>query len=122
MNNATNSRKAEGARSAPRPASVHPEVRFRGMAPSESLLELAREQDALLRSVLRVDGEESRVVIESPRDKSPEFQVQVQLRMRGAVRYGCFVHRDARVAMRSAYSELLRHPAQETPCPCRNAA
>ena len=118
MNKVTNSRRAEGARSALRPASVHPEVRFRGMAPSEALLDLAREQDGLLRAVLRVDAEESRVTIESPREQSAAFQVQVQLRVRGASRYGCFVHRDARIALRSAYSELLRHPVQDTPCPC----
>jgi hypothetical protein len=97
-----------------------PELHFRAMAPSEPLLELAREQDTLLREVLEVDAAASRVTIE--KHGAGAFGVFVRATMRGNDRCGRAEHADGATAVRAAYTALLRHALQEIPCPCSAAA
>lgn len=101
---------------------ARPELRFRSMAPSEPLLELAREQDALLRAVIAVDRAASRVTIEKLAQGGERFSVLVRAVVRGSERCGRGEHGDGAAAMRAAFTELLRHALQEVPCPCSEAA
>lgn len=102
---------------------LRPELRFRGMAPTELLLSVAREQDELFRSVLTVDGAASQVSVERrEHDAGIRFQVLVRASVRGSERCGCFEHADAQLAMRESYTALLRAVVHETACPCSQAA
>lgn len=97
-----------------------PELHFRAMAPSEPLLELAREQDTLLREVIEIDRNASRVTIE--KHVGGHYGVFVRAVVRGSDRCGRAEHVDGASAVRAAYTNLLRHALQEVPCPCSAAA
>ena len=102
---------------------LRPELRFRGMAPTEALLSVAREQDELFRSVLTVDQAASQVSVERrEHDAGVRFQVLVRAFVRGSERCGCFEHADAQRALRESYTALLRAVVHETACPCAQAA
>jgi hypothetical protein len=102
---------------------LRPELRFRGMAPTEALLPVAREQDELFRSVLAVDHAASQVSVERrEHDAGVRFQVLVRAFVRGSERCGCVEHADAQHAMRESYTALLRAVIHETVCPCAQAA
>lgn len=102
---------------------ARPELLFRRMAPSEQLLSLAREQDQLYRAVIDVDGEASHVTIERQvRDAGTRYWVTVRSHAQGREACGCADHADAEIALRAAYTSLLRHAAGESACPCREAA
>jgi hypothetical protein len=96
---------------------LRPELRFRALAPREALVELAREQDALLRGVIEVDGAASKVAIERlAADGAARYHVLVRSAVRGAPRCGSFEHSDASIALRTAYTELLRNALQAVEC------
>jgi len=100
-----------------------PELLFRAMAPSEPLLWLAREQDALYRGVISVDVRASHVTVERrAHDGGMRYSVLVRSTVRGSEKCGCSEHHDASSAVRAAYTSLLRHTVNEIACPCREAA
>lgn len=84
---------------------IPPELVFRGVLPSESLVQLARAQDALCRALLATDGADSKVVLETvPQAVGVIHRATVMLRAHVA----CAEHRVADQALRMAYSQLLR--------------
>lgn len=99
-------------------AGEQPWLCFRAMAPSESLVALAREQDALCRGVLSVDSAATRVEIER---RGAHHHVVVRAASQGVERCGSAAHVAPEIALRVAYSELLRSTALSVPCPCAAA-
>jgi len=86
-----------------------PEVVFRGVLPSDELLQLVREQDALLRAVVGVDARASHAAIAlQPRTPTRRFRVRVAAYVDHEERYGCVEYAHLDEAVRRAYSELLR--------------
>lgn len=87
------------------------------MAPSEALIALAREQDALCRAVLgAVLGVASVVVTARPGTLGKLHEVQVQLTVDDQAHCGHAEHPDAESALREAYTALLRNLVRATPC------
>ncbi|HEY6881171.1 MAG TPA: hypothetical protein VI299_24260 [Polyangiales bacterium] len=84
-----------------------PEVVFRGIVPSDALLAIVREQDALMCSFLSHAPENRRVVI---RREQGERMVEaaVSAGLRGRQGYGQAAHTNTQEAVRRAYTELLR--------------
>ena len=98
---------------------ISPELVFRGMLPTEPLVQLARAQDALCRALLATDAADSKVVLETlPQSVGVIHRATVTLRAHSA----CAEHRIADQALRMAYSQLLRsvtEPWSMTErCPC----
>lgn len=92
------------------PHSQHPEVVFRGLLPSEALLALVREQDALLREVVATVPRVRRaLLVQEPRRAG--YRVEVSSELHGRLLLGQAEHPRADVAVRRAYSELLRQLA-----------
>lgn len=87
------------------------------MAPSESLIALSREQDALCRAVAGGGLGVGRVVI-SARSVSVGklHDVQVRLTANGVAHCGQAEHPDPETALRDAYTSLLRNVVRATPC------
>lgn len=98
-----------------------PELVFRALPPSEELLSLAREQDALYRAVVRVAPVASKVVIERLANER-RHRVQVRAQARGRERCGAAEYTDAAIALRSAFTELLRNTVDDAPCSSTAAA
>lgn len=99
-----------------------PELTFRAMPPSEGLLMLAREQDALCRAVHPLDETPAAVtVMRQTEGRAMAHEVVVRAHFHGRERCGTARHADAGLALRSAYSELLRALVLATPCPCAAA-
>ncbi len=101
---------------------AYPELTFRALPPSEALLMLAREQDALCRAVHPLDAASARVSITREAERGTMHEVMVRASDGGLERCGSGRHANAEVALRVAYSELLRALVLATPCPCQNAA
>lgn len=93
------------------PTSPRPELTFRGLLPNEALIDMAREQDALLRGVLSAQIGVAQVLIERSHDRAPHHRVRVAAEVGGEPKRGCAEHRDAASALRMAFSSLLRHVA-----------
>jgi hypothetical protein len=84
---------------------LHAEVVFRGVLPSDSLLAMVREQDALLCSVLSVVPRMRRVEI----SRQPAgFRVHASGQSGERELRGQAEHPQVEVALQRAYSELLR--------------
>jgi hypothetical protein len=100
-----------------------PELRFIAMAPSESLMQLAREQDAVCRGLLELAQACSRVELERVvSERSTVHRVWVRVWRHGVERCGQAEHERAEVALRAAYTELVRHAVSSLPHPCSHAA
>jgi len=101
---------------------IPPELVFRGMLPSESLLNLARAQDALCRGLAAIDGADSKVVIETlPHAVGVMHRATVTLHAHSV----CAEHRSAEQALCMAYTQLLRsvtEPSTRSMAPCACAA
>jgi archaeosine-15-forming tRNA-guanine transglycosylase len=87
-----------------------PEVVFRGVLPSDSLLATVREQDALLCSVVRMAPTARRTIISR---EAASYRVVTTGQFEGRSQRGQSDHMHADVALRSAYSELLRSMMRE---------
>lgn len=99
-----------------------PELRFRAMPPSEPLLLLAREQAALCGAMLGFDRAPMSVEIERRADElGGGHEVVVRGTRAGVLHCGRARHTVAELALREAFSELLRNTARATPCPCAAA-
>lgn len=87
------------------------------MPPSESLIALAREQDALCRAVVDMMVGVARVVITARAGTLGKLhEARVQLTAGGATWCGHAEHLEAETAVREAYTALLRHVVRATPC------
>jgi hypothetical protein len=103
------------------------EMRFVAMAPTEHLLTLVREQDALYRGVVRVDPPSTHVTLTRERtDGQIQYRAVARAQSRDVARKGCARHADAEVAVREAFTELLRDTVEagstHQACPCAQAA
>lgn len=103
---ATNASEVRGERTPPRP-----ELTFRGLLPNEALIEMAREQDALLRGVLSSPIGVAHVLIERRHDHGSHHRVRVAAEVAGESKRGCAEHREPEWALRMAFSSLLRDVA-----------
>src|SRR5688572_24324186 len=83
-----------------------PELVFRNMPPSEALVALAREQDALYRGVVQVEAAATRVTMH--RLEPARFRVSVTSQAGGLAREGVAETAELTAAVRYAFTELLR--------------
>lgn len=84
-----------------------PEVVFRGIMPSDALLAIVREQDALMCGFLNRAPENRRVVLRREQGR-PLVEATVSAALRGRQAYGQAAHSNTQEAVRRAYTELLR--------------
>lgn len=95
----------------------YPTLHFRAMPPSEALIALAREQDALCRAVAGVPLATGHIEItRAPGTMAPMYAVRVEVAADGSPRCGAAEHPDAEAALRDAYTALLRNLVRATPC------
>jgi hypothetical protein len=93
---------------------VSPLVTFRGLLPQEGLLSLAREQDALVRSVGELDGTETQLwLVQRQLGSFRSVRAEVSAEVSGMPVRGSAEHSDASAATRLAFSALLRAAAEE---------
>jgi hypothetical protein len=83
-----------------------PELVFRNLLPTDALVALAREQDALYRGVVRVDAAPSRVTMH--RLDAGRFRVSVTSQAGALAREGSAESGELTAAVRYAFTELLR--------------